>query len=267
MAFHGRSFIYNGVPSEIYGLYIMDVDANGINESMASSSMDITEQKVYRNPTPYLYGMTPAPKLEFEFSAYAEDEITADTFELIAKWLFSSRTYQPLQIDQWDVQDVVFYAIFQDPKIKRVGNIIQGFSATVTCNSPFAFKFPITTTKTYTDSDVNDTFTFYNASDDEGDYLYPTSMIVTMNNIAGDFMITNQSDSNRVVSFTGLSASEILTISPKLQTISSSTGLKRLQNSNYKFLRLVSGENILNIQGNVASFVMTNQYIARKISG
>lgn len=267
MAFFGRSFIYDGVPSETYNLYIGDIDASGINQSMASSAMEILEQKIYRKPTPYFYGATPSPKLEFEFSAFSEDEITADSFELISKWLFSARTYKMFQVDQPDIQNIVFYLMFQDPKINRVGNIIRGFSATAVCNSPFAFQFPKTTTYSFSGTTVDLNETFYNTSDDTGDYLYPIEMIITMNNVDGDITITNLDDNNRVVSFMDLSASEVLTISPVYQTISSSTGLKRLSNSNKKFLRLVPGANRLRIQGNVASISMTNQFVARKING
>ena len=131
MAFYGRSFIYDGVPSELYGLYIMDINADSISSSMGSSSMDILEQKIYRKATPYFFGSTPSPKLEFEFSAYAEQELDAVQFELIQKWLFSSRTYKKFQIDQFDINDIYFNAILNEPKIQRIGNLIQGFSCRI----------------------------------------------------------------------------------------------------------------------------------------
>jgi len=267
MAFYGRSFIFNNEPSELYGLYIMNLDGNAINNSMGSSSMDIKEEKIFRKATPYFLGATPSPKLEFQFSAFSYDEIDAMRFEAIQKFLFSSRSYKPFSIDQPDIQDIYFNAILNDPKIERVGDLIMGFSCTVECDSPFAYKYPKTTTYTYTAPVIDSTEVYYNMSDDTGDYLYPTSLVITMNNIAGDVSITNLDDSNRVSSFTGLSASEVLTISPLYQTISSSTGLKRLSNSNKKFLRLVPNINRLRIQGNVASIAMTNQWIAKKIGG
>lgn len=266
MAFFGRSFIYDGVPSELYGLYIMDIDADGINESMGNSSMEILEQKIYRKATPYFYGATPSPKLSFPFSAFSEQEIDASQFELIQKWLFSSRSYKRFQIDQVDLQNVYFDVIMNDPVIRRAGNIIQGFSCNVQCNSPFAYKFPETVTYTYGSSTVNATEVFYNGSDDTGDYLYP-NLVITMNNFDGDIFITNVTDNNRVFSFEDLSASEILTVNCGLQTIESSTDLKRLSHCNKKFLRLVPGVNTLHIQGNVASIAMTTQFVAKKISG
>lgn len=267
MGFYGRSFIFDGQPSELFGLYISNIDANAINESMGSSSMEIKEKKIFRKPAPYFLGSTPTPKLEFPFSTYADQEIDASAFEIIQKWLFSSRTYKKLQIDQPDLQNIYFNCILNDPKVSRVGDIIQGLKCTVVCDSPYAYKFPQTTTYTYSASVIDSTEIYYNMSDDDGDYLYPLSLVVTMNNEVGGFSITNLDDSNRVVSFTGLLADEVLTISPTYQTISSSTGLKRLGNSNKKFLRLVPNRNRLRIQGNVASIQMINQFIAKKISG
>lgn len=267
MAFWGRSFLYDGQPSERFGLYIQNIDANAVNQSMGNASMEIQETKIWRKATPYFYGATPSPKLSFSFSATSNNEIDASTFELIQKWLFSSRTYKPLQIDQFDLQDVYFNAILQEPEILRVGNLIHGFSCTVECDSPYAYKFPQTTNYSYGASVVDATETYYNLSDDSGNYLYPTSLIVTMNNENGGFSITNLDDNDRIVSFSDLVGNEILTISSIYQTISSSTGLRRLSHSNKKFLRLVPNRNRLRIQGNVASIQMVNTWIAKKISG
>lgn len=268
MSFYGRGFIFDSVPSESYGLFISELDANAVNKSMGNNSMELYTQKIYRRATPYFYGASPAPVLSFQMSAFSEDEIDASTFQEIQKWLFSTRTYKKLQIDQIDMQDIYFNCILNNPEIIRVGNLLKGLSWTVVCDSPFALKFPKTTTYTYpSGAPVNQLHQYLNQSDDSGSYLYPTSLIITMNNIGGDISITNLSDSNRVSSFTGLSPNEILTISPLYQTVSSSTGLRRLSNSNKKFLRLIPGLNQLRVVGNVSSISMTNSWVAKKIGG
>ena len=266
MAFYGASFIYNGVPSETYGLRIAEIDADAVTRTMGSSAMEIYEQKIYRRAQPYFFGATPSPKLSFPFSAFSEDEIDADLFQRIQKWLFSSRSYKKFQIDQPDVQNIYFNAILNDPQIVRVGNIIKGFSCMVTCDSPFAWNFPKTTLYEYTSSVVDSVEIFNNTSDDIGNYLYP-SLEITMNNIGGDLRIENESDSNRITEFDALSPSEIIDIDSSLQTLSSSTGLRRLTNFNKKFLRLIPGINRLHIQGNVASIAMTTQFVAKKLGG
>lgn len=266
MGFYGKSFLYNNIPSDYYGLMISELDSSGVNESMGSSNMEIKEQKIFRRPTPFFLGATPSPKLSFGMSAFSEEEINADFFALIQKVFFSSRTYKKLQILQDDVAEIYFDCILNDPKIIRVGNLLRGISFTVDCSSPFAFNFPKTTTYTYTTPSVNSTVIFNNSSDDNGSYLYPLS-VITVNSFGGSIIITNLSDSNRVFEFIRLSAGEVITIDNSLQTITSSTGLNRLSVFNKHFLRLIPGVNNLRIQGSVASVAMTCQFISRKISG
>lgn len=265
--FYGRSFLYDSIPSETFGLYIMDIDTDAITRSMGSSSMEIYEQKIFRNPTPYFLGATASPKLSFPFSAYAEQEMDAESFSAVQRWLFSSKTYKRFAIDQPDMQGVYFNCILNEPQVTKVGGLIQGFSCNVVCDSPFALKYPQTTTYSYSASVIDVTEVYYNWSDNADAYLYPTSLVLTMNNEDGNFSITNLDDENRIMSFVDLSGNEVLTISPLFQTVSSSTGLKRLGNFNKKFLRLVPGRNRLRIQGNVDSIVMVNQFIAKKVSG
>ncbi len=266
MSFYGRSFLFDSIPSERFGIYISDLDADAVSMSMGSYDVEIVEKKIFRRPTPYLYGFTGVPHLEFEMSCLSEEELTAEDFEGVQKWLFGINTYKPLQIDQYDMQSVVFYAVLKNPEIIRVGNKIYGCKFQVVCNSPFGFTFPKTVTYEYTASVADATELFYNSSDDTANYLYP-SMVITMNNTGGDLTITNLEDNSYVFEFTDLQPNEIITIDNSLQTLSSSTGLKRLGNFNKHWLRFVPYENTLHIQGNVESIVLTYSNIVKKIGG
>ncbi len=266
MSFYGSSFIFNSVPSEQYGLRISELDASAINEAMGSFDVEIYEQKVYRRSTPYFYGTTGVPHLEFDMSCYSEQELSAEDFSIIQKWLFGQNTYKKLQITQFDMQNIYWWTILNSPETIKVGSKIQGCKFHVICNSPFGYKFPETTTYTYTASVVDNNEYFYNASDDVLNYLYPVS-VITMNNTGGTATITNQTDTNRVFEFTGLQADEVITIDNNLQTISSSTGLKRLNNFNKHWLRFVPSINNLRIQGNIASIVNTYSLVVKKIGG
>ena len=264
MSFFGKSFIYNLIPSDTFGLFISELDSGAINRQMGSMPVEIYEQKIFRKPSPYFFGSSPSAKLKFDFSAHAERDIDADEFQIIQKWLFGSKTYKKFQIVQEDIESCYWLAILNNPQITRVGNLIHGFSATIECNSPYAFKFPKTTTYNYTSPDVDSVEVFYNSSDDADSYLYP-SLVLTINTFGGDVSIVNESDNDREFLFTGLSAHEVITMDNGLQTISSSTGLKRLGNFNKKFLRLVPGVNNLHITGNIETVAMTTQFIAKKI--
>ena len=264
--FFGHTWIFDGVPSELYNLYIRDLEPNAVSKSMGSNSFDIYDQKLYRRPIPYWYGMSPSSRLSFSFSAYSPEEIDSGTMELVQKWLFSNNQYKKFQVDQEDLRDTYWMAVFNQPQIVRIGNKIYGFEATIECNAPYAFCFPKTTTYTFTEDIVDSTQTFYNGSDETSYYLFP-KLVITINNIGDDISITNLDDDNRVMSLFGLSANEVITMDCDLQTISSSMGLKRLSLFNKHFLRLVPGRNRLRMQGNIASIVMTTQFISKRISG
>lgn len=267
MAFYASSFQFDGIPSETFGLLISEVDGSAVDSTMGSSNMDILSQRIYRRATPYFFGATPSENLSFDISATSlGDEIDADSFQAIQRWLFSPRTYRKLLIFQEDMQSVYFNCIFNNPKIIRIGNKISGFTATVNCDSPFAWNFPKTTTYTYTSPTIDSSVVFYNSSDDKDAYLYP-SMVITMNSFGGSVTITNSSDASRVFSITDLSAGEIITIDSSLQTLSSSTGLKRLSLFNKKFLRFVPGVNNLRLQGNFSSMAVTVKTVSKKIGG
>jgi phage-related protein len=227
--------------------------------------MDIVEEKIYRKAIPYHLGSTPNSKLSFSISAFSEEDLDADMVARIEKAYFSHRTYKPFMIYQPDLEDVYWLAILQDPRFHKIGNIAKGVSFTVSCNAPYGFHYPHQTAWTFTDPTVDQTVIFNNTSDDSGDYLLP-QLVITMNNTAdADLSITNSDDGNRNFVFTDLSQNEVIIMDCYRQTLSSSTGLRRLSKFNKKYLRLVNGLNHLRIQGNVASIVMTTQFISKKI--
>jgi phage-related protein len=265
MGFYASSFQYKNIPSETFNLRISSTSSSGMEKSMGSTNMEVISQKIFRRPRPFLLGMTPSPVMSFGVEITSPDYIDAETFQKIQAWLFSSRTYDKLMVFQPDIQNSYFNCIFNNPETIYSGNRISGVSATVECDSPFAWEFAKTTTYTYTVPIVDSTIVFNNRSDDTGNYLYP-NLVITINSLGSSVSITNSDDSSRVFSFTGLSPSEVLTINNDLQTISSSTGLKRMSTFNKNFLRLVPYLNHLQVQGNVSSIQITTQF-ARKISG
>jgi phage-related protein len=263
MRFYASSFQYNGVPSEKYGLEISELGGDGESSSSASNQMEVYDRRIYRRATPFFYGLSPSENLSFDISINSlGEDIDTEKSKIIQAWLFSQRTYKKLFIIQPDMTNSYYNCFFNNPEIVQVGSAIRGYKATVVCDSPYGWKYPKTLTNNYTGVTVDSTFTFYNSSDDKGAYLYP-SLVLTMNTTGGTITITNESDSFRVTSFTGLSASEVITIDSSLQILTSSTGLNRMSNFNKKFLRLVPGVNNIRVQGNIQKLEMTYQLVAK----
>ena len=86
----------------------------------------------------------------------------------------------------------------------------------------------------------------------------------TLNSLGSDFTLTNTTDDGREFIFTGLSASEGITVNNSLQTISSDTGLYRLSYFNKNWFRFLPGLNELHITSAI-SFVEFTYSFARAV--
>lgn len=257
MAFMGSVFLFDGRSSEYFGLRIGYIDTNAINKMMGSFSLDIKEKKLYRRNVPFFFGAEGNPHLEFDISAFTEEELTAQDFEQVQNWLFGRKSYKQFQVVQEDMEHVYFNVIFNSPELVKVGGQIRGFNCRVICDGPYAYRNVAAVNRTYTGDPTNTNEVFYNPSQDGSAYLYPTSVITMTATSNGDLSIVNASDDNREFEFTDLSANEVLTVNNSLGIITSSTGLRRLSKFNKKWLRLVPGANNLTITGNVASISHT----------
>ena len=263
MPFYGKSFIFDGVPSEFYNLYLGQVAGEG--ESITSGSdVSLLTQKIYRRPAPYLYGVEQTPVLQFPLSAYVPGELPAPDYSKVAGWLFGQKNYKVLRICQEDMQDTYFNVFFTIPEIMRVGNIIRAFTASVICDSVWGYREPKThTLNGYTGVTMNDTFEIFNESANVA-YTYPTSLIITSNPFGGSVTITNVTDNNRQFIF-ALSPNEVLTINNDLQTVSSTVNDYPLESFNKHWLRLLKGNNVFTITGSITGISITTPPIEVKV--
>ena len=262
MAFYAAQFTFAGESGANYSLRISSGGTGGDTSSNLPGDVKLYTEKLFRRTDEYLYGTDIQPMLEFPAIFTVENpesELTAIDLQGIGNWLFGRRNYQELYIMQPDMGNVMYSCFLLQPKIMRTGNIIRGVECIVHCKD--AWGLSDTKSITYTGAG---TFNHANLSDDSG-YLYPQT-VITVDSFGGDITITNTSDNNRQFVFTGLQANEVITIDNSLQSISSSTTLRRMSNFNKKFFRLVNGENVLNISGNIASLNISYRE-ARKIGG
>lgn len=262
MSFYGKSFVFNSKPSDVYNLYITSLD--GGQETHGLGDVEVLLETVFRRAKPYFLGASQSSSvLTIPAMINSPDVIDAPISGAIEKWLFGQLGYKKLQIIQPDMLDVYFNCFLKNPSMLKTGNQIRGYSFDIECDAPWAWQFEKTLTKTYTAETVSDSFSFKNTSDNN-DYLYPKTTI-TINEFGGDITITNASDNSRIFQITDLSANEVLTIDNDLGILTSSTDLLRMGTFNKNWFRLVSGNNEISIDGNVASFVM-NYSFARKVS-
>ena len=264
MSFYGANFIYDGTISSEFGLRI---SSSSGTEETSGANVKLFTQEIYRRPKLALLGVQQTPVLELPITMMARTEISAEEDSVISKWLFGSMDYKKLQIIQPDMQYLYFNCIMRNKQTIRVGNIIRGYTATITCDSPFAWEYPKTLEYSY-DPDaytIVDEITIQNLSDN-ADYTYP-SITFKMNAFGGSLSITNTEDDSHVFEMTGLLPLEEITVDNDLQIVTSSlSSVSRLANlTDYNWLRYVGGTNTLSVTGNISSLSFTHQF-ARKIS-
>jgi phage-related protein len=283
MAFYGLEFIYNNIPSSNFGLFISKIDGQGVNESSLGSSIKLITKKLFRDPVEFFYGVEQAPVLEFELEFFSVNPLSAMDRNIISSWLFGQQTRGTLQILQEDFEGIHFNCIMDSSSGAYVGNIQQGFKAHIICDSPFAWGQPGVVTYTNTTGQkVDDIIHVYNESADSF-YTYPTIQF-TMGWFGQTFTIRNITlDPTRAQPFSfynltsGSPAGETITVDNKRKIVQSSTGDRRLSfyvfngvttsmYFSYNWLRLLPGDNELEIEGEFLNFTFTYP-VAKKVGG
>lgn len=263
MSFYGKTFLYDQIPSETYGLYILDFETSDKAETDAGSTTEPIEEWIYRRSKSYHYGNIMNTPLEFDLSVASFDPIPGFDRGKIEKWLLGRGNFKKLQICEDDISNVYFNAICTSAKSIYVGNVNRGLKLHFRCDSPWGWEYPKTLTHTFAGDQIkNYTFDFYNDSDSD-EYLYPI-VDFTLNSIGDGISIANVTTGDTAFTFTGISPNENIVVDNSLKTIVSSTSLLRLNNFNKSWLRLINGKNQLHVIGGIGTLKITTQF-ARKI--
>jgi len=252
MAFWGKSFIFNGIPCDDYDLMLYDIGSTSQSAGKFASPVSIIEETTSSRWKPYFYGVKFDKKLEFSIvfgvdQKRIDNEKYLDRYELetIACWLTGHDTYMWLEVEQSDLEYVRYNCMISNLEIVEFGNIPWALKATVICDSPYAYLYP---QEFEFDINGSERISFYNESSHNG-YFMP--QIVISPSSGGNFTITNETDNNRVFSFTNIpnSISQINVDNDKC-IISDDQDINMYPYFNFKFFRLKKGENILSVTGN-----------------
>lgn len=258
MTFYGKSFIFDGIPSENYGLYVVNFKSGEI-DSPGGSGIEIYKTEIYRRPVPFMYGVSQRPVLEFPITIGSPEYLSGADRSIIQSWLFGQSEYKKLQIVQCDLDTSYFNCLLTNPTIKYVGNLAIAWECTVVCDRPWAIEYPKTSSLP-----ISGNYNYFNKSAN-ADYTYP-SLTFTLSSIGDFFQIVNLDDVNRTFLFDDLTASESITVDNDRKIITSSLGLYRIDKFNLNWLRLKKGLNRLVITGQITSATMTVQN-AVKVGG
>lgn len=243
--FNTYEFTFAGESSLSYGLVVCDFD-NSTQEDVAFGNVaSIIESRSKSRIRPVHYGVDYHEEpLEFKLVFGSDRNFDRYDLQNIAMWLTGYQQYQWLMVDQPDMDGIAYHCLITELKPISIGWLPVAFEATVRCDSPYAYSFPI-----YRKITVDGTARVIFANESTvRDYLKPAlQMTVT----GSDFSITNQSDGGRVFAFQGLPGGEThISVDNDRGILQDMDGEFNLYDCfNMNFLRFVPGDNVLEITG------------------
>lgn len=260
------TFTYADVNSDEYDLMIYWIgDPGTVDEDVWT--VDIEEERIPLRTDPILLGLNINQPLSYDMVIGSKEYIDRETVEQILDWLTSYETYQWLEIDQDDLSDWRYKALFSDIEMTSVNSLPFAFKCTVTMDSQFAYSYP--TQSAYeiqggqivsSTGVIQDTVTLNNESSYNG-YIYPKMTIET--SVGSTFAIINQSDSNRKFQITVPAEyvindgadTAIIDVDNKNMIIRCNADNINIYDTfadeagNHYFFRLLKGDNVLSFEG------------------
>ena len=246
MAFSAKEFTFDGESSAMYGLVLCQFGESGQDDVAFGNQAEIVETRTTGRVTPIHLGVNyNKSPLQFKLVFAAEEPLDRQDLERISMWLTGHQQYKWLTIDQPDMVKYQYRCIITNLKPIGYRGRPHAMEATVTCDCPYAYSLPyhlecaVSGSKTVT---IKNTGT-------AREYVKP-EMVFEPNTGNGILRITNASDGGRVFELTGLPAGVRVHIDNTNGIIyGEGSSHNYYDGFNLNFLRLVRGENQLNIEG------------------
>lgn len=260
---YGSHFEFSGVSSRQYSLIIASIGTKRMvqlgGEKKGVSVFSKSSNKRFLIDDDYS-----SSPLSFEIEMVTDTGRCLEYPERrrIEKWLFNHSDYRKLYLDTIDDEfgDTYEYVdgvkkrnylncrLINPERIEGNGGIV-GYRATLEADSNMFWQDAITKqyvlNNAYTDSSSNITVEI---DTDMAEYVYPT-VTITVGGDGGDIIICNNTDdSSRLTRFIAVPPLASITMKGEINYVS---GQYYLKFADRHFIRLLDGENILSIIGNV----------------
>lgn len=245
--FNTYEFTFAGESSAMYGLYVCDFGEESHSDVAFGNQAEIIEAGTPNRIRPIHFGVNYHEE-PLEFSLILGTDRSIDRYEMqsISLWLTGYQDYQWLQIDQPDMQDVLYRCLITSLQPITVGWIPHAFRATVRCDCPYAYG------QEFQDNYVisGETKILFRNESTTKEYFKP-DLIISPAVGTTSVSIKNTNDNNREFAFTGLPSSDIvISIDNKNGIITEQTfGYNLYDNFNMNFFRCICGDNNLVING------------------
>ena len=250
-----NDFEYDGVRSAQYGLFFGHVDTERLKQICGNLEYNQVFYPSLNRQEIHGVNKDEFP-LSFDLEIISAEPISYWSAKEIKKWLFNSPTYKKLYasrikdktIERINGEEKRRYVecIFTNPEAMFYADGLHGWKCTCIFSSGWAFQDEIEIT--YTDFTENIVIP---VDSDNGDYIYPTftfSTAATTNPISPT--IVNTSDNNRTIEIKDIPAQTEVYVDSAIGIITDNTGTSLYPKLvDQKFLRLVNGDNVLNVSG------------------
>ena len=224
---------------------VCDVDYAQQEDVPFGNQASIIESRTRNCIQPIFYGVDyHEDPLEFKLIFGAVQPLDRYDLQRISMWLTGHQSYKWLSIDQPDLGEVCYRCIITALKPVSIGWLPYAMEATIRCDCPYAYSFPIH--KSYTITGESHIL-FANESSVRA-HLKPLLSIVTT---ATDFEIINQSDDGRKFAFHGLPSGEKSILADNAHGILTDRNAEYnlYEYFNMNFFRFIHGDNILDVKG------------------
>lgn len=244
--FNSCEFIFNGMSSSEYGLMLYEIDGEGQENVSFGNIASIVEGRTTGRIQPLHYGVNYHEEpLTFDIVFGSLEPLDRIAMQDIALWLTGYQDYQWLSICQDDMEMYQFRCLITELQPISVGWVPYAFKATVTCDCPYAYGYPFEQTYAISGST---SIVFHNDSTTREAIKPTVKFTATMGDTT--LSITNADDGNREFSLSGIPASTEITVDNNNGIIQDENGTLNLYGGfNYRFFRLVQGDNNLTVTG------------------
>ena len=210
-------------------------------------SMDTSESFLGRNPVPRYLGSKFNSKAQLTVTVIQNEHVTNKTFftvnevrEIVGR-LTGFQGYKKMYVQTDSLYENSYYnvRVNEDAELERSGDKVIGIRFVMDCDSQFAWKEEEISFVTEND---NETIRIDVNSDDRYNYL-PPLVTFTSASALDSLSIINVTDNNRTTQIDNIRANETITIDSRYDIISSTSPRNFSNDFNYKFPKLLPGEN------------------------
>lgn len=256
MELFGKDMIIGDFKLSDYGMMLASFDSGSSNvEEELGMDNEIIEEYIGNNPVPIYLGSKYKGKLKPQATIIKNPCLIKDTYfsehecREVLRQLTGFRGYKNMQIYSYELDELLYFNIrVVNVLYKKVTGRVIGIILQMECDSQFAWSTEFTSSYSVKSGD---TIFFYNTSDDLYNYLLP-KIIITSTTSISNLEIKNISDNGWTTIISNIEPNETITMDSKNEILlSSNTDRIILNDFNMHFIRMVAGQNIIQVNSDI----------------